>query len=49
MDLGPRVWGENERGGSGSRRAGHGEGEGKGGEKRESDLNVVGSNPTNSG
>ena len=30
-------------------RARHGKGEGEGGEKRESDLNVVGSNPTNSG
>ena len=48
-DLGSRVWGENERGSSGRSRAGHGEGEGKGGEKRESDLNVVGPKTTSSG
>ena len=42
MDLGPRVWGENERGSSGRSRAGHEEGEGKGEKKRESDLNAVG-------
>ena len=47
-DLGSRVWGENERGSSGRSRAGHGEGEGKGGEKRESDLNTMGPKTTGS-
>jgi len=49
MDLGPRVWGENEGESSGMSRAGHGKGEGEGGERRQSDLNAVRPKTTSSG
>ena len=49
MDLGPRVWGENERGELGHEPSWAREGEGEGGEKRESDLNAVGPKTTSSG
>ena len=46
MDLGPRVWGENERGELGHEPSWAREGEGEGGEKRERDLNAVGPKTT---